>query len=122
MRGADAMAAGVGEARVERARLADLADALDRARLGLSDGSPAVVVKLTHLSGYPGTAAVFFACHLVTLSVVTEAEGAAVTVTVRDGIAFALNLGAVVPPEDSLHVAVVVDGLYVFRYDGTYAP
>lgn len=79
-------------------------------------GTPCLVAQTTRLTTYPTSARSFFACSPVAV-LGAETEGSPATLTPLTPIFYALNLGAVVPPQGTDVIASFVGNRWVFRYD-----
>ena len=102
-------------------RLRRRLDVLDDefARLGQTrnPGERALVVKTRVKTTYPTAASAFYWCEIQGVTG-DEKEGHPGTLTDLGRFVFALNVGTVVPDEDTAIMIHQAKGRWIFRYDG----
>jgi len=103
--------------RIERERLANLADALDRSVGDQADGDAALVVRTFAETSYPTTAQVFYACKVLDPTG-SELEGAAGTLDDTGAVIYAFNAGSAKPPEGTELLAVHTGDRWVIQFNG----
>lgn len=105
------------DARIDRDRLDDLGDDIDRAVGDQADGTAVVVARTFAETSYPTTANVRFACMIQDVGG-TETEGSSGSLSDTGAILYPLNLGTAIPPVGTAVIVVQNGDRWSFRYDG----
>jgi hypothetical protein len=104
--------------RIERQRLQDLSNFVDRLDVRGPDGGAVVLVTTITVRSYPTTAGAFYAANPTEIDG-GEIEGGTATYTAdATRVIYVLNEGTQIPPVGTRVIAHGTGGRWVFRYDG----